>query len=105
MKIRAVVFGLLSAVVIYLLKRQLDMEERLVITEAELRRLQRQEAALRESYEESSQRHREFEDENPQPNDPDRKWRKAMMDAILSSEAREELGDNYIDSEDDEDDE
>jgi len=103
MKTRFLLFGLLFAALVFLYKRLLDAEEKLVITEAELGKLKREQSAIEESFREANAAYADYAAEHPLPDDPDRKLQIAMMDAILGADAREDLGDNYL--EDDEEDE
>lgn len=109
MKARFFLFGAIFGIVItafVLLKRLLDMEEQLTITGAELATLQREKAARAESYAEARESTSQFNEDNPFPDDPDKKMRFAMRDAIYRARAKDELGENHIDyqEEDEEDD-
>lgn len=104
MKIRYLVFGALIAALASLYKRLVDMEETLIITEAELHKLQRERDAMEESYKESLEDYERYNKEHPLPDDMDTKLHMAMMDAIYNAHARETLGDNYLEDDEDEDD-
>jgi hypothetical protein len=99
MKTRFLLFGLVFAAIVFLFKRLLDTQEKLVIAEAELTKLQREQAAIEETFTEANARYEDYNAANPLPDDPDRKMRIAMLDAILGADAREELGENYLDEE------
>ena len=99
MKSRFFVFAIVLAAFVFLYKRLIDTEEKFVFSEAELAKLQRENAAREQAYAEANQRYQEFEREHPLPDDPDKKMRVAMLDAILSANVRAELGENHIDFE------
>jgi uncharacterized membrane protein (DUF106 family) len=101
MKTRFLLFGLVFAAIVFLFKRLLDTQEKLVIAEAELTKLQREQSVYEQAFSEANQRHQDYAAEHPQPDDPDKKMRVAMLDAIFSADAREELGENYLDAEED----
>ena len=107
MKSRFLLFGIVLAAIVFLYKRLIDTEEKLVLAEAERNRLQREQDAIKESFMEANQHYEAYDAENPLPDDPDRKIRLAMLDAIRGADAREELGENHVDYtpyEDEEDD-
>ena len=107
MKSRFLLFGVVFAVFAFLVKQLLDTQEKLVIAEAERDTLRREQAAIEESFTEANARYEAYNADNPLPDDPDRKMRLAMQNAIYGANAREELGENHVDYtpyEDEEDD-
>ena len=103
MKSRFFVFAIVIVAMVYLLKRLWDTKEKLAATEAKLGKLQGEQAAIEQLFQEAHAHYDTFEKENPLPDDPDKKLRVAMLDAVLSADARAELGENHIDFEDEED--
>ena len=97
MKSKFLLFTVVLAVFAFLYKRLLDTQEKLVIAEAERDKLQREQDAIKESFMEANAHYEKFNAENPLPDDPDKKLRIAMMDAIRGANAREELGENHVD--------
>ena len=97
MKSRFLLFGIVIAAIVFLYKRLLDTQEKLVLAEAERDRLQREQDAMKESFMEANAHYKKFNAENPLPDDPDKKLRIATMDAIRGANAREALGENHVD--------
>ena len=99
MKSRLFVFAIVLAAMAFLYKRLLTTQEKLALTEAERDKLQREQDAMKESFMEANAHYAKFNAENPLPDDPDKKLRVAMWDAIHSANAREILGENHLDFE------
>ena len=102
MKSQFLLFAVVIAAVVFLYKRLIDTERRLSLAESERDSLQRERAAFEQSFTEDFESFKAFEKEHPLSNDPDKKMRKAMLDAIYTANAREALGDNFLDDEEDE---
>ena len=100
MKSKFLLFGVIIAAILFLYKRLLDTQEKLVITEAERDKFQREQDAMKESFMEANAHYEKFNQEHPLPDDPDKKLRIAMMDAIHSANARKDLGENHVDYDD-----
>ena len=104
MKSRFLLFAIVFAAFLFLYKRLIDTQEKLVLTESELAKLQHKQDAMKESFIEAHVHYEKFKEEHPLPDDPDKKLRIAMLDAIHSANARRDLGENHVDYHEDEED-
>ena len=92
MKSKLFVFGIVFAAFVFLYKRLIDTEKRLILTESERDKLQREQDAMKESFMGATAQYKKFKEDNPLPDDV--KLEIAMKDAIHSANARDEEDDS-----------
>ena len=102
MKSRVFVFGVVFAAILFLYQRLVDSQAQLAQAQAELGNLKREQAAREQVYAEAYQANEAFDEDYPLPDNPDKKMRVAMLDAIISAEVRDELGEHYAEDEEEE---